>query len=893
MLPSTTRKVAVIIGALLVLLLLIGASTVYSAWNTRVAARQLARSREVRTAVATVFAGVFQAETGAQAHIVTGDTAYLADLRTGFRRADSSLAHVRSLIDDEPRQYRRLDALASLLADRRAALEAAIREELPGSPVRPEYAREAAQAREQMVRLTALLDSVDSAESQRLANREQEEAQTSQRTNLLILVLMVLAAALGAFAIRSVHRDLLGRRRAEQELRSGEERFHAIFDQTFQLTALLALDGTVVEMNETALVFVEARREDVVGRAFSELPWWYDSGRTLVREAIAGAARGVFVRSEAQIRAPRSGLAASLDLSFKPMRDASGAVTMLIAEGRDITQRVLAESALRASEARFAGILALAAEAIITLDGDQRILHFNTGAERVFGHSAEEMMGQTLDRLLPVRSKGVHSGLVRDFGASGEGPRSMGRGRQIFGLHRDGHEFPIEGSISTTLVDGERLYTVVLRDVTDSRQTELRQAFLAEAGASLAATLEYEPTLEHVVRLAVPVLGELCVMDLDVGVDGPRSVVAHQDPELEEVMRTIRRRYPPPWDGPHPAAVARRSRTAFLMQELDPEVRSSIILDTEHEALFSRLSLRSALFVPLIARENVMGVLSSYSSSRALTDADLELAQELARRAAMAIDNAQSYRAARRASLARDEVLGVVSHDLRNPLSAIIMCGEALITERDPDELAHVGDVIRSSARWMQHLIRDLLDVTAIEAGALKANIEPTTAAAVIESLMAIHAGAARENEVTIQASIAEGVEQFEADPDRIIQALGNLLANAIRFSPAGAQVTLAATMHGSTGVAFHVSDRGPGIAPEQLPHLFDRFWQGPDGRRGGIGLGLPIARGIAEVHGGWVRVHSEPRVGSTFSLVLPRALPSPESVQAGDDQAARTIVTD
>ncbi len=873
MLPANNRKVAGIIGALLVLLLLIGASTVYSARNARMAARQLARSRDLRAAAATVLAGIFQAETGGQAHIATGDTAYLPDLRNGFRRADSSLAHLRSLMADEPRQSGRLDALSSLLADHRAVLEAASSGELSDGGAQFEYARQAARGREQIVLMTAILDSVDTVESQRLADREEMEAQTVEHTHLLILALMVLTAALGAFAIRAIHHDLLGRRRAEQDLRSSEQRFHAIFDQTFQLTALLTLDGNVLEMNETALVFVEARRDDVVGHALSDLPWWHDSERTLVREAIAGAAGGVFVRCEAQLRAPRSSRAATLDLSFKPMRDASGTVTMLIAEGRDITQRVMAESALRASEARFAGILALAADAIVTTDGDQRILHFNKGAEGVFGYTAETMIGQPLDRLLPAGSRAAHRELVAVFGISGDSPRSMGRGRELFGLHSDGHEFPIEGSISTTLVDGERLHTVVLRDVTERRQAELRQVFLAGVGAKLAATLEYGPTLEHAVRLAVPVLGELCVLDLDVGVNGSRSVVAHLHPDLEEVMRTIRHRYPPPWDGLHPVAVARRSGTAFLMQELDPELRSSIFVDDEHEDLFSRLSLRSALFVPLIARGNVMGVLSSYSSTRSLTEDDLELAQELARRAAMAIDNAQSYSAARRASLARDEILGVVSHDLRNPLSAIAMCGEALVTERDPVELAHVGDVIRSSARWMQHLIRDLLDVAAIEAGGFKANPEPTTVAAIVEALMAIHAGAARDRSVTLHSNIVEGVEQLEADPDRIIQAVGNLVANAIRFSPTGSQVTLSAKVHESTGVAFHVSDVGVGITAEQLPHVFDRFWQGVDGRRGGIGLGLTITRGIAEAHGGWVEVHSEPQVGSTFSVILPQAL--------------------
>jgi PAS domain S-box-containing protein len=872
---STTRKVAVVLSGLFLLLLLIGLAAFLSARSAMQDVRRVARSQEIRAEVAALLAGVSQAEVGVRAGFATGDTAYLSDVQLGLARADTALARALALTAGEPVQHRRLDSVVALLADRRPALEAAAGLLRADRAAEPGYERQIALGNSLMAHVARMLDSVEVVERRLIADRERMRLRKERSILVLVTALALLAGGLGALASRSVRRDLLGRRRAEEALRASEERFHAIFDQTFQLTALLSPDGQVVELNETALIFVDVPRSQVVGRHLADFSWWGTTERDLIREAIAGAAGGAVVRCEAQIRAP-GGRTASLDLSFKPMRDAAGDIAMLIAEGRDITQRLTAEAALRASEARFAGILSLAAEAIVTVDDEQRILYFNRGAEEIFGYSAEEVMGQPLDRLLPPRLRSSHRRALAMFGASGSGPRAMSRGRDIVARHRDGHEFAVEGSISTMDSRGERLYTVVLRDVTERRQAERRQAFLADVGEKLAATLEYEPTLQHVVRLAVPILGELCVMDMDYAVsdDGARVTVAHVDHQLEEVMRTLRQRYPPSWDGPHPVAVARRTASPILIAEWNDPLQD-VAVDEEHRALFSRLTVRSALFVPLIARGRVLGVLSSYSSSRSLTGDDLALAQELARRAALAIDNAQAYHAARRASAARDEVLGVVSHDLRNPLSAIIMCGEALMVEEDPAEIAHVGDVIRSSARWMQHIIRDLLDVTAIEAGRLGMTIETTTVSAIVEALTVMHAAAAREREVTLHIEIADGLTVMLADPDRIIQAVGNLLANAIRFTPMGGDVWLSVTRHEATGIAFRVSDTGPGIPLANLPHIFDRFWQGPDGRRGGIGLGLPITKGIAEAHGGRVEVASEPGVGCTFTVVLPRAIVS------------------
>jgi PAS domain S-box-containing protein len=606
-----------------------------------------------------------------------------------------------------------------------------------------------------------------------------------------------------------------------------------------------------------------------------------------VQAAVADAASGTFVRWEARFRRA-DGIEASLDLSIKPMLDERGAVHRLIVEGRDITERQAAEAALRGSEAKFAGILAIAADAIITVDEAQRIVHFNRGAEEIFGYAEREMLGRPLEHLIPERFRAVHDGHVARFATSGETARRMGERREVYGLRRDGTEFPADASISVLQTTGERLLTVVLRDITERRRAESRQRFLAEAGAALADSLEYEPTLERVARLAVPTLGELCIVDVLVADEEAASAVAHVDPEQEALVRTMRRRSPPPRDGRHPVAVVRRTGEPLLVHAIDAPLLDTLAADAGERGLLAQLAMQSALHVPLTVRGETIGVLSCLAARRRLDEDDLALASDLAHHAALAIDNARSYRAAQRATRARDEVLGIVSHDLRNPISAVGMCAAALSAGPPAEEVARIADVIRGSATWMQSIIRDLLDVTAIEAGGLSVRPEPTPPAVIVETLHAMHAPEAAERGVHLATRVAPEATLVEADADRVVQPVGNLLGNAIKFTPPGGRVALAVAPCGEGEVAFHVSDSGPGIAADDIPRLFDRFWQARTTRRGGAGLGLAIARGIAEAHGGRIEVRSEPGQGSHFMLVL-RAVPSGAPTRAsfaGADQS-------
>jgi signal transduction histidine kinase len=248
-----------------------------------------------------------------------------------------------------------------------------------------------------------------------------------------------------------------------------------------------------------------------------------------------------------------------------------------------------------------------------------------------------------------------------------------------------------------------------------------------------------------------------------------------------------------------------------------------------------------------------------------------------------ALERQRLLDAAQRATHARDTVLGVVAHDLRNPLATIRMCARALgVRAASPDAPAEPdGDelhgVILRSVEWMERIIGDLLDVSRLDAGHLAMDAQPVEPAALLDALRELHAPLAEERHVTLEVRAAGALPVVHADPDRLLQALGNLLGNALKFTPAGGRITVDAAAGPSSSdtpdrphVRFAVTDTGAGIPGEHLPHIFDRFWQARETRRAGAGLGLAIVKGIAEAHGGAVRVRSTVGVGSTFEIEIP-----------------------
>ena len=404
-------------------------------------------------------------------------------------------------------------------------------------------------------------------------------------------------------------------------------------------------------------------------------------------------------------------------------------------------------------------------------------------------------------------------------------------------------------------------------DYDELARREREQRFLASAGEALAGSLDYRATLNMVAHMAAGAIADFCVVEL-LGEDGRLERVASEDVEAghcDELCETVESVQV---DDGH-WAVAR----ALDEQRVVPVTVEELPSDEFGDAL-RRMGAHSVIVAPLRVRDRAIGVLvlGWRSATRVYGDAEASLAAELARRAAMAIDNARLYADAQRAILARDQTLAIVAHDLRNPLGLVSMTA-ALVKEIDEPGAAVVArmEIIERAAATMNRLIQDLLDAARIDAGKLEMKRAADDPAAILTGTAETMAPLAARAGLSLDVELEGDLPRVHADRGRLQQALGNLVGNAIKFTPAPGRVVLGARREG-VGVRIFVSDTGPGIESEHLAHLFDRFWQKTPGDARGIGLGLAITKGIVEAHGARIAVRSEPGQGTEFSFVLDAA---------------------
>jgi signal transduction histidine kinase len=406
-------------------------------------------------------------------------------------------------------------------------------------------------------------------------------------------------------------------------------------------------------------------------------------------------------------------------------------------------------------------------------------------------------------------------------------------------------------------------------------ETGVALRFLLDAGQALANTLEYEQTLQTLADLAVPRVACFCVVDVvDVSEPGGRErrvAMAHVDrSQLDALGRTT---------AFMPAAAAAAAEP-LLVSPITDEWLNSVASDDAHLALLRRLAPTSLITAPLAARGNPLGVLvlASTRTNRYYGADDLALARELSRIAAVAIDNARLYRQAQDALRARDQILRVVAHDLRSPISAVIS-GVDLLLEDGPADLRDgpLGRslrLVRSSAEHAARMIEDLLDLSRMESGRLSLDTAFIPAAPLLREAIATHRRTAEARGITLRGEASDALPRVAADEGRVFQVLGNLLGNALKFTPRGGRVDVGAAADGAE-VRWWVADTGPGIAPDDLPHLFDAFWQARRGDRRGLGLGLAIVKGIVEAHGGRAWAESTLGEGTRVTFTLPSAPPS------------------
>lgn len=432
----------------------------------------------------------------------------------------------------------------------------------------------------------------------------------------------------------------------------------------------------------------------------------------------------------------------------------------------------------------------------------------------------------------------------------------------------------------------------VCMDITDRKQAEQAMRLLAEAGEVLAESLEFETTLARVAALAVPSLGDWCAVDL-LAPDGhtERVAVAHVDHTKVALAKAVERAYPPDPQSPYGIHAVLRTGKPKLYPVVDDDLLARAAHDETHARLLRRLGVRSAMIVPLIAGGRTLGAISfvSAESGRRYGTSDLSLAQALASRAAQAVENARLYREAQDAIKTRDEFLYSISHDLKNPLSAVKGYAQLLRARVDKlvfEEAPKVVEglkAIDAAATRMVGQIEELLDLARLQMGKpLELRRFPTDLVALAAAAVEEYAQTAPQHAVTLVTELNSLAGEW--DPTRLQRVLGNLLANAIKYSPNGGEVTVRLAEEADSSqrwAVLSVADRGIGIPAADLPHVFERYRRAENvGTIGGSGIGLSSVRQIVEQHGGSVRVESREGEGATFTVRLPLAL-SQESVPA------------
>lgn len=538
---------------------------------------------------------------------------------------------------------------------------------------------------------------------------------------------------------------------------------------------------------------------------------------------------------------------------------------LLARQTADIFEHRRIERSLRRAEARASGLLSISADAVISLDENQHITEWNRGAEQVFGYSQAEALGAPLDMLIPKSDRAVHMEYVKRFISESGGGRRVVKGAAS-GLRKSGEIFPIEATLSHLEVSGERIFTIAVRDVSEQRREQEAQRLLADLGGALAS-LETEDALPRIARLAVERLADLAVIYSERDGEMHRVAAACREPEKAWAAEYITN-LPGSSNPKHPVWRVFSDNASYL-EAVRPERYEEMAESPEHLHALQAVAPRGALIVPLCVAHRCRGALGLYSSTRSFDAQDVRLVEEVAHRCALYIENARLLAAEKRATRARDEVLGIVAHDLRNPLNVINMQLQLLRRGAPEGRWQAPAEAIRSSMLRMNRLIQDLLDVAALEAGVLSIEWAPIEPGKLIADVVAAQGPLLADSSIELRVEVAEGLSAVRGDYGRLLQVFENLLGNAVKFTPAGGQVTLGATEH-QAELHFRVTDTGPGIPAEQLPRLFDRFWQADPGERRGIGLGLAIVKGIVQAHGGRIWVESVVGRGTSFIFAIP-----------------------
>ncbi|HJW84235.1 MAG TPA: PAS domain S-box protein [Anaerolineae bacterium] len=507
---------------------------------------------------------------------------------------------------------------------------------------------------------------------------------------------------------------------------------------------------------------------------------------------------------------------------------------------RDITARKQIETQLLASQARLAGIVSLSEDAIISIDDAQNITLFNQGAERMFGYRANEVLGRPLGRLLPERYLGAHIDHIQKFASSHDFLRPMNQRSFVFGLRKDGAEFPAEASLSKFEVGGEKVMTVQLRDVSERvlAEAEIR-ALNAELEQRVAArTTELRGERQRI-QAILDTLGEGIVFT------DAEGLIEYVNPALERLT------------GYAASEVLGRNPRVFSSGNTPRTVYES-------------------LWLTILGGRTWRGELINCRKDGTLYDALLTIAPLHGEDGAIVGFVSVQRDITRQKELDRfkDQFVSNVSNELRTPLANVKLY-LSLLERGRPDKRDQYMLTLQRETQRLENLIEDLLKISRFDSGVFLIRTLPIDLNHLAADLISDRSAVATDQGLTLDCQPDPNLPLALADPNLTTQVMSNLMANAIRYTPRGGAIsvtTAARQRDGQEWITFTVQDTGPGIPPQDMPHLFDRFYRGEAGHTSGApgaGLGLAICRDIVDHMHGSITVESQPGQGATFTVWL------------------------
>jgi PAS domain S-box-containing protein len=550
-----------------------------------------------------------------------------------------------------------------------------------------------------------------------------------------------------------------------------------------------------------------------------------------------------------------------------------------------------ANAEVESSRERLRLLLDSAESGMYGIDEHGHCTFINPAAARMLGYEPDELVGELIHERVhyahadgspypfdhcPIRKALITGSRVR-------------RDDEVY-WRKDGSRLSIDYTAAPMLGETKVKGAVVsFLDITDrKRESEIR-TFLADATEALNSSLDYHATLSTVARLAVPRLGDWCAVDMLQEGKLERLAVVHRDPEKLRMVLELTSKRPPRLDGPMGSGKVIRTGRPELVPEIPEEVLvASAEGDVELIQAIQRLDLRSLLGVPLMSQGKVMGAIICVmaESGRRFTEQDLRVAEDLAARASLAIENALLYKeaeAARKRAEAADttksQFLAAMSHELRTPLNAIAGYAELIavgvhgpVTEKQREALER----ITRSQKTLLSLINDILNFSKLQAGFIQVAADEISMATILDALEGWIEPQLRAKQLRYSYDPCPEDLLVLGDRDKIQQVMLNLLSNAVKFTSAGGEISVTCTFSDDE-VHVNVRDTGPGIPPDKLDVIFEPFVQvdrGVQSTYQGTGLGLAISRDLARAMKGNLVVGSSSERGSEFVFTLARVRP-------------------